>query len=304
MNEPPASRSEPWQRRVQRVRVFVRKSLPFASGVLAALVALVFYNAVMPKPHQITTSEVNDTIAHVLASATAPPAYSALVYQVIQPSLVLIQSQSPGTNGKVEDGLGSGVIVDDAGDILTSLHVVANASSIQLTFADGTKSAGQVMAKQPENDIAVLRAAQPPATIVPATLGNPNAMHVGDEAYVVGNPFGLYSSMTAGVVSGFGRSFQVPNSTLKLHNLIQIDTAVNPGNRYRHGAAQPDRPGFLHRYRLRHADQYCGRRGRVAAGLSDAEGRANVSIPHVIKEMACESEFESRPWEADGTCTV
>src|SRR6266566_944964 len=71
---------------------------------------------------------------------------------------------------------------------------------------------------------------QPPAHIVPATLGNPNAMRVGDEAFVVGNPFGLYDSMSAGVISGFNRSFQLPNSNKRLQNLIQIDAAVNPGN--------------------------------------------------------------------------
>jgi S1-C subfamily serine protease len=60
--------------------------------------------------------------------------------------------------------------------------------------------------------------------------GNPNAMNVGDEAFVVGNPFGLYSSMSAGVISGFNRSFQSPDSEQALQGLIQIDTAVNPGN--------------------------------------------------------------------------
>jgi len=152
------------------------------------------------------------------------------VYQAIWPSLVLIQTQAPGADGKVEDGLGSGVIIDDFGDILTSLHVVANASDIQLTFADGTQSSAQVAVTQPENDIAVLRASQPPAQLVPAMLGNPNAMRVGDEAFAVGHPFGLYSSMSAGVISGFGRSFQPSNSHQKLQDLIQIDAAVNPGN--------------------------------------------------------------------------
>src|SRR5262249_21076556 len=136
----------------------------------------------------------------------------------------------PGANGEVEQGVGSGVVVDDSGDILTSLHVVAKATEIKLTFADGTESFALVMTEQPEHDIAVLRASQPPARIVPATLGNPNAMHVGDEAFVVGNPLGLYSSMTAGVISGFDRSFQPPNNDRRLNGLIQIDAAVNPGN--------------------------------------------------------------------------
>ncbi len=230
MNEPPVSRTERWRRRFQRVRTLVRRAVPFTSGVLAAFVALLLYSILVPGPHQITKREVSDTVAQAMASATAPPAYSSLVYQVVRPSLVLIQSQFPDVNSKPESGLGSGVVVDDAGDILTSLHVIANATDIKLTFADGTESGAQVVAKQPENDIAVLRATRPPAQLVPATLGNPNAMHVGDEAYVVGNPFGLYSTMTAGIISGFGRSFQLPNSTQKLQNLIQIDAAVNPGN--------------------------------------------------------------------------
>jgi S1-C subfamily serine protease len=173
---------------------------------------------------------VNETIAQAMASATPAPAVSSLVYQAIQPSLVLIQTKSQSQSGEDEDGIGSGVVIDDQGDVLTSLHVVANASEIKLTFADGTQSLGQVTAKQPENDIAVLRATTPPAQIVPATLGNPGAMRIGDEAFVVGHPLGLYGSMSAGVISGFDRSFQPPNNEQRLKGLIQIDAAVNPGN--------------------------------------------------------------------------
>jgi len=188
------------------------------------------YNVLLPAPPPLTTREVNEAVAQAMASATPAPAYSAQVYQVIQPSLVLIQTQAPGANGKTEHGVGSGVVIDDRGDILTSLHVVANASDIQLIFADGTQSSAQIAAKQPKDDIAVLRARQLPAQLVPATLGNPNAMRVGDEAFVVGHPLGLYGSMSAGVISGFDRSFQPPNSDQKLQGLIQIDAAVNPGN--------------------------------------------------------------------------
>jgi S1-C subfamily serine protease len=229
MNEPTESQSTPWRRRSQQFRARARKIVPFASGVLAALVALLIYNAILPRPQPLTQREVNDTIAQAMASATPPPAFSATVYQVIQPSLVLIQTESPAAGGNAE-GLGSGVVIDDRGDILTSLHVVADAADIKLTFADGTESAGQVITKQPDHDIAVLRADTPPAQIVPATLGNPNAMRVGDEAYVVGHPLGLYGSMSAGVISGLNRSFQPTNSGQKLEGLIQIDAAVNPGN--------------------------------------------------------------------------
>jgi S1-C subfamily serine protease len=230
MSEPSASRSELWQRRWQSIRTRGRAATPFVSGVAATLVALLLFNLLLPAPHQLTAREVRDTVAQTLASATPQPAYSALVYQAIRPSFVLIQTHLPGADGKQDNGLGSGVVIDDRGDILTSLHVVAGASDIQLTFADGTQSSATVMVEQPENDIAVLRADQPPAQIVPATLGNPNAMRIGDEAFVVGNPLGLYGSMSAGVISGLDRTFQPSTSKQKLQNLIQFDAAANPGN--------------------------------------------------------------------------
>jgi S1-C subfamily serine protease len=228
--EKSSSRWKKWRGRLQRTRMHVRSAVLFTFGVLAALVAFLVYNALFPRPPQLTPREVSDAIAQALASATPPPAFSERVYQIIQPSLVLVQTKTPGAGGKIEKGLGSGVIIDDIGDILTSLHVVAGATDIQVMFADGTQSGAEVVATQPENDIAVLRASQPPELLVPAILGNPHAMSVGDEVYAVGNPFGLYGSMSAGVISGFNRSFKPANSNQELDGLIQIDAAVNPGN--------------------------------------------------------------------------
>jgi len=218
------------QKRWQHFRTGVRAFAPFAGGVLAALAAIILYNILFPVPRPLTNNEVNDTVAQALASATPPPAFSEQVFQEIEPSLVLIETKSTNASGNVEDGLGSGVVVDQGGDILTALHVVADSSSIQVVFADGSKSSAQITVQQPQNDIAVLQPDQPPTLIVPAMLGNPNAMRVGDEAYVVGNPYGLYDSMSAGVISGFNRSFQPTGTNIKLQGLIQIDAAVNPGN--------------------------------------------------------------------------
>jgi S1-C subfamily serine protease len=230
-NERSVSRRELWRARMARLRTAIRKAVPFAFGVLAAFTALLLYRVVFPGPRLITSSEVSDTVNQALASATPPPAFSVGVYKVIAPSLVLIQSrQAASSDGTTLGELGSGVIIDDSCDILTALHVVAGATAITVTFADGSQSEAQVASTQPANDIAVLTPAQPPAQVVPAVLGNPNDLQVGDEAYVVGNPLGLYGSMSAGVISGFNRSFQPENSTLELKGLIQIDAAVNPGN--------------------------------------------------------------------------
>jgi S1-C subfamily serine protease len=115
--------------------------------------------------------------------------------------------------------------VDSAGDILTCLHLVADATAIQVIFADGTASTAQVATAQPQSDIAVLKADHPPARIVPAVLGNPRSVQVGSDAYVVGNPFGLEGSISAGVVSGLDRSFQLPDGT-QLQGLIQVDALL------------------------------------------------------------------------------
>lgn len=230
MSEPSAVSTERWRQRWQRLRLYIRRAAPFVSGVLAALTALLLYHILFPDPPPLTTREVNNTITEVLASATPPPSFSAQVYQAIRPSLVFIETEVERKNGETDNGLGSGVVINEQGDILTSLHVVAEAAEIKLIFADGTESTGQIIATQPENDIAVLAANPPPGVLVPAILGNPRAMRVGDEAYAVGHPLGLYGSMSAGVISGFDRSFTPRDGEQKLEGLIQIDAAVNPGN--------------------------------------------------------------------------
>ncbi len=226
-----ATHSRPSLReRLQHLRTRGKGAIGFASGVGAALVALLLYNAITPSARPLTPKEVNTLALQAMASATVPPAYSAGVYRVIQPSLVFIETENADANEDEKNGVGSGVVVTDKGDILTSLHVVSDATTIKITFADGTESGAKIMVKQPENDIAVLRPTKLPKLLVPATLGNPGGVRVGDEAYVVGNPLGLYGSMSAGVISALNRSFKPEGREAQLKGLIQIDAAVNPGN--------------------------------------------------------------------------
>jgi S1-C subfamily serine protease len=217
-------------RRIGRFGKRLGRLAPVASGALVALIAVFLYGLLVPGPAPMTQHDVADTVASALASVTPAPAFSERVYQAVRPSLVLIQTKGPDTTGKPGSGLGSGVVVNLDGDILTSLHVVADATDIELTFADGATSSAEVVARQPDNDIAVVRAAQPPANLAPATIGNPAAVRQGSEAYAMGSPFGLGGSMSVGVISGLDRSFRMPDSDQVLHGLIQIDAAVNPGN--------------------------------------------------------------------------
>lgn len=256
-----------WQRWLQRIRPYIRRAAPLVAGIVITFIALWLYNSFFPPPPPLTLAEINESVTETLAAATPAPAYSALVYQIIQPSIVLIQIDRPEENdndgagdtaqanaaqaqlitrklpleqdGEPPDedeaprgrsGLGTGVLINADGLILTSLHVVAGATKIDLLFADGTEAMGQVVTADPAKDIAVLQPSRLPEVLVPATLGNPNAMNIGDEAYVVGHPLGLYGSMSAGVISGFDRTFTPTNSDQRLEGLIQIDAAVNPGN--------------------------------------------------------------------------
>ena len=216
--------------RLQRVAAWVRARAPFASGILAALVAIWIYGLLTPGTPALTDREVRNSIDEALASMTPAPARSQLVYSVARPSIVLVEADGADPAQPGGRDIGSGVVVDDRGDILTSLHVVADATSIQVTFADGTKSEAEIVAQQAEDDIAVLQAIEPPPALFPAVLGNPGAVLVGDEAFVVGNPFGLSSSMSAGVISGVGRSIEHPETEQVLDDLIQFDAAVNRGN--------------------------------------------------------------------------
>jgi S1-C subfamily serine protease len=227
---PPVARRARAVATAQAVRAGSRRATPFVAGVAAAFVAILVYGLLSPPRPSLTTRDVKEAIASALASQTPGPPRSELVYAAVRPSIVLIETDTTGSQGSTASGLGTGVVVNDAGAVLTALHVVSDATSIKLTFPDGSTSAATIATQQPDTDIAVLQPATVPASLVPATLGNPNALRIGSEAYVVGNPYGLYGSLSSGVVSGLDRSFELPNSKRVIHGLIQVDAAVNPGN--------------------------------------------------------------------------
>jgi S1-C subfamily serine protease len=222
---PPPAPDRP--RRLDRIRPRLRRAAPYAGGALAALVVVWGYGALAPRTPSLTREDVRDSILGALASLPPEPPRSQLVYQVVAPSVVLIQADRGDAD---ERELGSGVVVNDFGAILTSYHVVAGATSVEVAFPDGTRSIADVAVTQPENDIAVVQPRQRPRQLAPAILGDPNAVRIGDEAYAVGHPFGLAGSISAGVISGLGRTLNVPEAGRSIENLIQFDAAVNPGN--------------------------------------------------------------------------
>jgi len=196
--------------------------------VLGLSAALIVTNARISGRPDLSSKQVNAIASKQASTAVSqrqsqPPA-AVLAYRAVEAAFVVVQSNG-GASGTGE--LGSGVIIDSQGDILTALHVVRGASTIEVTFADGTTSAASVASSDAGHDIAVLTPSTLPAVVLPAVLGN--APQIGDEVFVVGNPLDLVASLSAGVVSGLNRPFTAPDGP-SLSGMIQIDAAVNPGS--------------------------------------------------------------------------
>ena len=201
-------------------------SLVILAVVVALGVVVATRNSAKPLDESQARTIASGVVKNAIEGMQSQPATSAAVYQQILPSLVEIEAEHP-TGAKEGAGLGAGVIVNKNGAILTALHVVDGADSIEVSFVDGTKSAAAVSSTDPDNDIAVLMPERGPEVIVPAVLGGPG--QVGEEAYAVGHPLGYVGSLSSGVISGLDRSIEAENGK-RIRGLIQFDAAVNPGN--------------------------------------------------------------------------
>jgi Do/DeqQ family serine protease len=122
-------------------------------------------------------------------------------------------------------GMGSGVVIDERGHILTNNHVVARADDVRVTFVDGKELEAKVIGTDPKTDLAVVKVDG--ADVTPAEFGDADGMRVGEWVMAIGNPFGLDHSVTVGVLSAKGRHGFAPG---KLEDFLQTDASINPGN--------------------------------------------------------------------------
>jgi S1-C subfamily serine protease len=222
VGEPELAPGDRSRRRRRRVLLYV------AVAVVAVLGLGVWW--LWPAgPPPLTPADVDKAVQHGLQQAQEQqrntPPDATIADRTITPSLVVVTAQRADP-GNIDTRLGSGVVINAAGSVLTALHVVDGATRIQLGFADGSTAGATVLVTKPESDIAVLAPDRLPDLVVPAVMAGPPP--VGDAVYAVGNPLGLTHSLTAGVVSATDRS--IPTGRGQLSGLIQFDAAVNPGN--------------------------------------------------------------------------
>jgi serine peptidase DegS len=137
----------------------------------------------------------------------------------------LLQQHLPAVRQRVEGSLGSGVIVDSAGHVITNYHVVQGADEIRVQLADGRIATPEIVGKDPDTDLAVLRVPIKDPPVMP--MGRSDALRAGDVVLAIGNPFGLSQTVTQGIVSATGRGRL---GVTDFEDFIQTDAAINFGN--------------------------------------------------------------------------
>lgn len=214
---------------MQRIPSGVRPLLTLVGGALLGVALMLAYLEWRPPAGLMRETDVHRIAQDEIAAITPTPPVPPQLYAQLRPAVVLITVAGRSPDNTSFQGRGSGVVVDENGTILTSLHVIAGAQTVDVTFFDGTTARAKVTQTQPERDLATIQVDHLPDGLQPATLGG--GVNIGDQVMAIGAPFGLSGSASLGVVSGLNRRFVVPDGSGRtLDGLIQIDAAVNPGN--------------------------------------------------------------------------
>ncbi len=202
---------------------------------------------------QAETGWFPDSVAH--AQAIAPPADSTLftsastsptspltteemtnihVYEGANRGVVNVTTEFV-THGNIfmlpipGEGAGSGSVLDKRGHILTNNHVIEGARTISVALPNGKSYKAEIVGRDPEQDIAVLKIDAPAEELYPIPLGTSDNLRVGQRVYTLGNPFGLEGTLTTGIISNLNRTLPSKKG-LEMKSIIQTDAAMNPGN--------------------------------------------------------------------------
>ena len=215
--------------------------LPIIGGAIAGGAIALAVASGSTTTHSVTTT----TVVQPSTSSTLPTSFTSgrsesinQIYRSVGPGVVDITTSSTQNSGGVfgfgqsqqTEGEGAGVVFDKKGDIITDEHVVSGASKITVTFPDQVKASATLVGSDTGTDLAVIHVQNVPSSeLHPLTIGDSNAVQVGDAVIAIGSPFGLPNTVTAGIISAVGRTINAPNE-FTIPNAIQTDAPINPGN--------------------------------------------------------------------------
>lgn len=217
----------------------LRRRILFITSVLAISAAACQFSAGIPTAIKNTSQpppavQVAQPVPVSVSSANPnlAPDQDLLVklYETVSPGVVLIQQV-----GETSSGLGSGFVYNADGYVVTNYHVVEGATDLEVDFPNGYKTRGKIAATDLDSDLAVIKVNAPAGQLHPLPLGDSDAVKVGQTVVAIGNPFGLNSTMTMGIVSAKGRIMDSMRQTgegnfYSTGDMIQTDASINPGN--------------------------------------------------------------------------
>src|SRR5215831_19691571 len=209
----------------------MRKRFASATAlVFAGLIIIPLNGLILPSTAVALQQRINsNTSSSQSTNSSSNPLSLRTIFKQLQNSVVQITSKPPNPQSPNTSTSGSGFVYDKQGHIVTNGHVVGGAVEMDVTFSDGNKYTGNVIANDVYNDIAVLQISQNASKpLKPLVLGNSSEVGVGDTVIAIGNPFGLSDTMTTGIVSVIDRSVPVEGEIIP--NAIQTDAPINPGN--------------------------------------------------------------------------
>ena len=166
------------------------------------------------------------------ALVTSEEVNSVRVYKKMANATVLIASTYVSAHHITQasgKGLGSGVLIDEQGSIVTNAHVVDGAAKIMVTLHDGTRLPAELIGSDPQSDVALLHVTLPHGQYAPAQLGDSDKLEIGQKVLAIGHPFGLGYAFSTGIVSGFGKVLE-PKQEVFQERVIQTTTPMNLGN--------------------------------------------------------------------------
>lgn len=212
------------------------KSGFIVGGVIGAAAVILIFAFVLMPAQQILTPDLiisnghdvtkfgDETILSTKKSLTLVELFEKSESGVVRIDVDKINSS------RETGSLGSGFVFDDLGHIITNAHVVESASSVTITFLDGSQYNAQIIGLDKFTDIAVIKVEEKPRYLHPLQMGDSSTLKVGEQVAAIGNPFGLSGSMTSGIVSQIGRLLPSQDTGFSIPNVIQTDAAINPGN--------------------------------------------------------------------------